>query len=147
MSAQIAKKRSSARTPRTGSGSQQRLPDARILDPANILPVSICPATACNRMQQRLACRDRILAALTEAQRDRGNRCRATFDPLANRPTPEWVLHERLAVLIATNVERLRFGKQPISLQDVFKAEQQATGHSDYSHKYALQCAFLVEEP
>ena len=32
-----------------------------------------------------------------------------------------------------------------VSLQDVFKKELSAAGHSDYQHKLVLYCAFLEE--
>lgn len=37
-------------------------------------------------------------------------------------------------------------GHREVQLQDVFRKESSAAGHSDYQHKLALYCAFLEEE-
>lgn len=39
-----------------------------------------------------------------------------------------------------------RRGFAAVTLQDVFRKESSAAGHSDYQHKLALYCAFLEEE-
>jgi hypothetical protein len=37
-------------------------------------------------------------------------------------------------------------GFHGLTVQDVFRNESSAAGHSDYQHKLALYCAFLEEE-
>lgn len=58
-----------------------------------------------------------------------------------------WVIYERKCMFDAVNEYRMALKKNPIDVATlVNKAENQAMGHSDYAHKFALYCAFLVEE-
>lgn len=60
------------------------------------------------------------------------------------RTPAEWQNAELMVVWRATNEERTRLCKGPVSLVDVEKAERQACGHIDYSLKWALECEKLV---
>jgi hypothetical protein len=57
----------------------------------------------------------------------------------------DWILAERLAMFEAVNARRALGGKPPVSITEIERVEQQAVGHSDYGHKFALYCAELVE--
>jgi hypothetical protein len=59
---------------------------------------------------------------------------------------PAWVVHERKCMVEAVNEHRIALGKNPVDMETfIRKAENPAVGHSDYAHKFALYCAFLVE--
>jgi len=51
---------------------------------------------------------------------------------------------EVLAVWRATNEERARLGKGPISLDEVRLVDRCSQGHVDYSMKLAFGCEWLV---
>lgn len=82
-----------------------------------------------------IAIRDRIIAALECEQRKR-----------PGRNVDHWILEEREVMLRAVNVERAWIGKVPLSYETVLRVENSAKGHTDYTHKYALGCAFLVRD-
>lgn len=63
-----------------------------------------------------------------------------------NRAFPQWIDLELLAVWTATNEERARLGKGPVSLEAVRRVDRGACGHIDYSIKLALGCEELVYE-
>jgi len=96
-----------------------------------------------------LGLRNRLLISLERATKERRNRQNLLPVPAyANyREEPAWVLYERELMLRLVNEERVKAGKAPISIEDVFKAEQQAFGRADYTSKFALYCTELVQEP
>jgi hypothetical protein len=81
----------------------------------------------------------RLLQRLSLAQEERGLRPDFTADG-----EPGWVAYERQVMVEATNEERERAGLPPVPPEQVRAVERQAEGHSDYSRKFALGCAFLV---
>ncbi len=91
-------------------------------------------------MNQRLALRDLLLNVLSTAQKERP---RLRSAPL-NNGEPAFVLFERNAMFDAVTRERAKLGKGPRSMADLERVESQASGHSDYSSKFALYCAELV---
>jgi hypothetical protein len=58
----------------------------------------------------------------------------------------EWVLYERQVMFDAVNELRHTRMLSPIKMCRLMDAERSATGHSDYTHKFALYCAELVLE-
>ena len=58
-----------------------------------------------------------------------------------------WVSYERKVMMDAVNEERAAAGQPPVSVEDFKRrAENQALGHSDYAHKFALYCWELANE-
>jgi len=78
--------------------------------------------------------RDRFLAVLTKAQEHR---------PL--RTVDAWIVFERTTMWKTVNTERKHRGLAAIDIADVERVERLAVGHSDYSSKFALYCAELVQ--
>ena len=62
------------------------------------------------------------------------------------KTTEEWIIAERQAMFDAVNSKRTARDKTPLLITDIERVERQAVGHSDYTHKFALYCAMLVEE-
>lgn len=56
-----------------------------------------------------------------------------------------WIVHERTTMFNAVNGLRRERGLDPVSLDEVKRAESLASGHSDYTRKFALGCAELVD--
>ena len=56
----------------------------------------------------------------------------------------EWMVFERETMFDLVNSERAIIGKQPVGLEEIKKAERQATGHIDYTRKFSLYCSWLV---
>lgn len=79
-------------------------------------------------------------------RKERDKRQEWVRDPLDlnNWTVPEWVLHERDAMIAAVNAERSKIGKPPIDPQEVFRVENCAKGHVDYQRKFVLYCTELV---
>jgi uncharacterized protein YkwD len=84
-----------------------------------------------------------VHSALIRAQSERGERQDMTYDPRGN-PEVAWAAYERAKVLEAVNQVRAEFHLPPVTAEDVFRAEQMAVGHSDYTKKFALYCAELA---
>jgi hypothetical protein len=82
---------------------------------------------------EKMVLRDRMLETLSGAQEQRST-CQGT----------EWVVIEREAMYQAVNRERFARGKDPITMQEITSVETMASGHSDYSRKFALYCAELI---
>ena len=59
---------------------------------------------------------------------------------------PDWIETEQRMMLALINERRAELGKTPVDLEDVQRVEQNALGHFDYGHKFALYCAELAEE-
>jgi hypothetical protein len=83
-------------------------------------------------------------SALTTAQEARSERREFLPQPDGTQELG-WVLYERGQMLTAVNDLRALAGKQPVDLEDVLSAELRASGHIDYTAKFAMGCADLVE--
>ncbi|MEV6036008.1 hypothetical protein AB0L65_32975 [Nonomuraea sp. NPDC052116] len=59
-------------------------------------------------------------------------------------PEFAWVGYEAGRMLALVNELRAKNGLAPVTLEQVLRIEQSASGHSDYADKYALRCAFLA---
>lgn len=75
--------------------------------------------------------RNRFLAQLTEEQDKRGQDL-------------SWIEREEQFMFDLVNDERTRRGLSPIALEHVLMRARWATGHVDYSSKFALYCAELA---
>ncbi len=56
----------------------------------------------------------------------------------------DWIDRERKVMFDEVNNQRALRNKSPMNLADIIKIETAASGHSDYSSKFALYCAELV---
>lgn len=85
---------------------------------------------------------DALLKKLAAAQCERPDRSEWVDSPIGRELG--WVLYERRVML--DEVNRLRGERMlpPVGVRDVERVEQSATGHSDYSRKFAYGCAELV---
>lgn len=92
------------------------------------------------QLGQKLALRDQFRETLATAQAERHLREDVIDGEVG------WVLYELHAMHQAVTQARAELGKQPLPISAVEAAEQQAVGHSDYSSKFALYCAELVQE-
>lgn len=95
--------------------------------------------------------RDDIRAALVVAQDERHLRqdvVERTVTQTTGAAVAEteigWVVHERLVVLAKVTEHRVRFGLAPVAEQAVALVEHQASGHADYTRKFALYAAELA---
>lgn len=87
-----------------------------------------------------------IFDLLCAEQAIRSTRTGYERDPIDKLLVPSWVLAERRAVLAKVNEIRSCNGLAPIDEETlVKKAEWQASGHCDYTTKYALYAAELAE--
>ncbi len=86
----------------------------------------------------------RMLAVLSAAQAERPSRGKWVTDADVDEEGPAWVFHERRTMFDAVNKERAARRLPPIELKSLLRAENLATGHSDYSAKFALYCAELA---
>jgi len=59
--------------------------------------------------------------------------------------TLEWILYERETMFKAVNWERAVRNLQPVTMEQLRRAEDSATGHCDYTRKFALYSAELVD--
>ena len=59
----------------------------------------------------------------------------------------DWIEFERRAMWNAVNDQRRHRGKNPLPIEEVARVEGLAVGHSDYAHKFAIDCAELVLAP
>jgi hypothetical protein len=62
----------------------------------------------------------------------------------SERGVYEWILRERQAVHQAVEVAAMRHGLRPLSMAEVKIAEDMASGHCDYTMKYALGAAEMM---
>ncbi|WP_030188203.1 hypothetical protein [Streptomyces violaceorubidus] len=86
---------------------------------------------------------DRLQRVLSRAQEDRSER-----EDLVDGPDGVecgWAAHERSEMWKAVNALRADQGRPAVSLDDVVQVERQASGHSDYSRKFAFYCAELAQ--
>jgi len=88
----------------------------------------------------------KMLNALRNAQKQRTIRQELVASNIPNEKFPEleWVVYERQVMFELVNEERKQNGLEPIQIDDVLKVEIQATGHVDYTTKFALYCAELT---
>jgi hypothetical protein len=75
---------------------------------------------------------------LTHAQEQRDDRQEVIDGEL------DWIRYERQTMHDAVNQARADRGLPPTPLTLIERAEKQATGHSDYTKKFALYCAELA---
>lgn len=59
--------------------------------------------------------------------------------------TLEWILYERETMFKAVNWERAVRDLQPVTMEQLRRVEDSATGHCDYTRKFALYSAELVD--
>lgn len=85
---------------------------------------------------------DALHAALVAAQQERPQR--DDWVPTATGQELGWVLHERDVMLAETNRWRIANGLPEIGLGLILRAENHASGHVDYTHKFALYCAEIA---
>lgn len=83
--------------------------------------------------RQLIRIRDAILNALTVQQAKR-HRYGGTG----------WIAAERTVMLDEVNEWRALLGKPAVDVAAIERVERMATGHSDYSSKFALYCAELA---
>lgn len=76
---------------------------------------------------------------LQMAQQERGARSKLEADH-----NPEWVRYERETMLDCVNQMRKEDGRTPVALDLVIDAETHASGHSDYTQTFAINCTKLV---
>lgn len=91
-----------------------------------------------------LACRDILLAALTDAMAEREQRPEMTeTTDRDGLPCTElaWIVHEREVMAATTDRLRAERGLEPVDRVALMRVEALATGHSDYGSKFALYCA------
>jgi hypothetical protein len=88
---------------------------------------------------ERRAVRDRLLAVLVKAMKERSARNET------HRGETGWVAYERAVMHVAVNEERAKLEKPPVDDGKIRSAESKAFGHSDYAEKFALYCTELVE--
>lgn len=81
---------------------------------------------------------DDFLRVLSDAQRHRSKKSKWVGDEL------EWVIYEREVMLQAVNAVRLQRERPQVTVKEVHRVERCATGHVDYSQKFALYCAELA---
>jgi hypothetical protein len=84
------------------------------------------------KLHDKLRLHDKFLQSLATAQKQRGER-------------DDWMLFERQTMLDAVNAERAARSRPPVSMAEIERADRLASGHSDYSRKFALYCAELVD--
>lgn len=83
-------------------------------------------------------------AILTEATKDRCDR-ENLLESIDGWPECGWSRYERNVMLNAVNTIRESRGLGQVTVDDVWRVEQQAVGHSDYVAKFALYCAELCQ--
>jgi hypothetical protein len=95
-------------------------------------------------LRQRIALRDRFLDTLITAACQRDRRQSTVDGP--DGPEPEWAGYERDEMKNAVDCKLAARGLPPATQAEIVSIERSAAGHSDYAAKYALRCAFLVEQ-
>ena len=81
----------------------------------------------------------KFLDILSNAQTERKNKRQWIDGEL------EWMTFERTVMTNAVNAERTARGKESICKKLIVMADNSASGHWDYSSKFAFYCAELVE--
>lgn len=89
--------------------------------------------------------RDVILLMKSTLQDLQGQRrARDWIEPHSGQPA--WVCFEMMSMYWAVNDYRQMHELPPVALAQVQDAERQASGHIDYTRKFALYCAELCME-
>jgi hypothetical protein len=83
--------------------------------------------------------RDILLDVLIKEQERR-----ADNDEILENYEIAWQRDERDTMYQAVNLLREKLGKRALELHDIMQVESTASGHIDYSSKFALYCAELV---
>lgn len=90
----------------------------------------------------KLDIRAKLLKVLSAAAKERSKR--QNWIRTGTRTEIGWVIYEREQMYFAVNQERSTRGLPPVTMKDIERVEQTATGHVDYAEKFALYCAELV---
>ncbi|MCK9463047.1 MAG: hypothetical protein M0R80_25775 [Proteobacteria bacterium] len=77
---------------------------------------------------------------LIKAQEQREKKKGWVDDPMSNDQVPEWIVFERQTMFDLTNKERVLNGLPPVTMKEILRVENCASGHIDYTNKYALYC-------
>jgi phosphopantetheine adenylyltransferase len=93
-----------------------------------------------NALTEKLALRDWLYNTLTAAQDERHLRQAFVDGELA------WIVYERETMHTAVNQARAERGLPALPIESIERVEMQATGHVDYTKKFALYCAELALE-
>ena len=99
---------------------------------------------------KRLAIKKQLLEVLSSAQGERNKRPELVtvlgwWKDNCTEDIPAWCEYEREVMMNAVNKFRSKLGKPLIGWREISRLESMAMGHSDYSSKFALYCAELVE--
>lgn len=96
-------------------------------------------------IRAKLALHEVFKTVLTRAQAERSKRPDMVEDP-ANPGWREfaWIQFERNTMFQTVNEHRSSAGLPPVTLKQIRHVESQASGHSDYSSKFALYCTELA---
>lgn len=87
--------------------------------------------------QRRL---ERFHATLVDAQRERD------YLPLSSSlDEPYWNTYEMMVMWLLVNKLREAYDRPMLPFEAVKRVEQSASGHFDYTKKFALYCAELVD--
>ncbi len=87
----------------------------------------------------------KMKTVLVDAQEERGQKKNFQPDPIADiKVQPEWILFERQALLQAVNAQRKIRGFPDITEAELYRVECFASGHCDYTAKFALYSAELA---
>lgn len=98
-----------------------------------------------NSLLNFLELRDRMLSILSEKQEDRPNALNFVYSDFDKREVPQWIINERQLMLAAVNEHRIKNNLLPIDEIELHnQAERRAEGHSDYTSKFSLYCAWLA---
>jgi hypothetical protein len=81
---------------------------------------------------------NQMYTALTEAQEERPNREEVINGEL------DWITYERTVMLNTVNAARAARFLPPLTVDEIERVEMSATGHVDYTKKFALYCAELA---
>ena len=81
-----------------------------------------------------------LAEALRKLQHDRDKR--QWIEPETGKPA--WMRYELLGMWWSVNGYRTAWGRDPLPLSEVERVEQMASGHIDYTQKFAAYCADLV---
>lgn len=90
---------------------------------------------------------DQFKAKLVQAQKDRPRRGDIVVDPVTGQSEIAWMLHERQMMLDLVNEYRRQHGREPAMMAEVVQLETIASGHIDYTNKWAWYCAHLAVLP
>jgi hypothetical protein len=81
---------------------------------------------------------------LTDLQKER--KARPDIGDFHGEALPNWAIYEIEEMFKKVNLTRAKLNLEPCSVQTLLVADSRAAGHSDYSHKFALYCAEIVQD-